>query len=46
MPAGLPKRPLLSALMLLCALVVIGLALAGMLQQIRVIRAPVAIVAK
>jgi hypothetical protein len=48
MPAGLPKPPLpiLSALMLLCALVVIGLALAGTLQQIRANRAPVAVVSK
>jgi hypothetical protein len=48
MPAGLPKPPLpiLSGLMLLCALVVIGLALAGTLQQMRGIGAPVAVVAK
>ena len=50
MPTGLPNPspPRLSALaaicMLLCALVVIGLALAGGLQQMT--RAPVAIVAK
>ena len=41
-----PPLPILSALMLLCALVVVGLALAGTLQQIRAIRAPVAAVAK
>jgi hypothetical protein len=48
MSAGLPKLPppTLSALMLLCALVVIDLALAGALQQMRGTGAPVAIVAK
>jgi hypothetical protein len=48
MPAGFPKPPLpiLSALMLLCALVVIGLALAGTFQQMRAAHAPVAVVAK
>jgi hypothetical protein len=48
MPAGLPKPPLpiLSALMLLCALVVVGLALVGTLQQMRGTRAPVVIVTR
>jgi hypothetical protein len=47
MPAGFPKPPLpiLSTLMLLCALVVIGLAIAGTLQ-LRATRAPVAVVSK
>jgi hypothetical protein len=48
MPTGLPKPPLpiFSALVLLCALVVVGLALAGTLQQIRATRSPVTAVAK
>jgi hypothetical protein len=48
MPPGLPKPPppIMSALMLVCALIVVGLALSGVLQQIRATRAPVAVVAK
>jgi hypothetical protein len=51
MPASPPRPPsTLSALaaicMLLCAVILIGLALAGSLQQLRGTHAPVAIVAK
>jgi hypothetical protein len=37
---------LIALLMLTCAVVTIGLALAGVLQQIRVTRAPVAVVTR